>query len=144
MVFVNEAQRACYEQVAEYMRQLYGEQAVGDPERPAFYLRSGSALVSTIVAPLGEHAVVRFESFVVTEVEASYDLFEYLLRSNAHLVHGGFGIDEEHDIFFRVTLLGDTLDKDELEWALGTVAQTSDEYDDEIVSRFGGLRAVDR
>jgi hypothetical protein len=144
MRFEHEAQRTCYERVSRYMRELYGESAAADSARPAFELRRGSAIVASSVGTLEDKALVRVESWVVTDVEPTHELLEFLLRSNDQFPHGGFGLDNDNDVVFRVTLYGDTLDKEELEWAVEAVAHAADDFDDEIVDRFGGLRAVDR
>jgi adenylate cyclase len=143
MRFEDQVLEACYKRVSRYMGELYGD-AAADPERPAFELRRGSAIVTTSVQTLGDTALVRVESWVVTDVEPTHELLEFLLRSNDQFLHGGFGLDGDGDVFFRVTLYGDTLDRPELEWAVEAVAGAADDFDDEIAQRFGGLRAVDR
>jgi hypothetical protein len=57
---------------------------------------------------------------------------------------GAFGMDQENDIFFKHSIAGLTADKSELRAAIMAVANTADEYDDKITSRWGGRRATDR
>jgi Putative bacterial sensory transduction regulator len=144
MQFENDAQRQCYERVKTLMRQMYGEQASVNPDVPQLGITSGSAWVSVAVHPLNENSIVSVLSYVVTEVEPSFELYQYLLRKGHDLLFGAFSVDEQGDIAFSHQLYGDTLDREELEWAIGAVAFTADEQDDEIVKRWGGLRAVDR
>ena len=47
-------------------------------------------------------------------------------------------------LFFSHTLLGDYLDAEELNWAVGAVGFTADRLDDELLPMFGGRRAADR
>ena len=83
-------------------------------------------------------------SFLVTEIDPSEDLDEFLLRANHDLAVAGFGVDGEGDVFYKQTLVGSTLDKHELDVAVNLVLGIADEYDDEIVNRFGGLDARTR
>jgi len=54
------------------------------------------------------------------------------------------GIDENGDIVFEHTIVGSTCDKKELESSVAAVLEVSDDYDDKIVERWGGKRALDR
>jgi hypothetical protein len=81
---------------------------------------------------------------VVTKVELTPDLMKYLLRCNYDMTLGAFGIDDAGDIFFEHTILGSSCDKSELRASVGAIAFVADKYDDEIVGRWGGERAVDR
>ena len=45
---------------------------------------------------------------------------------------------------FEHNLIGSTCDKEELKTSVITVVKLADEYDDEIVARWGGQRALDR
>jgi hypothetical protein len=143
--FANESHRQTYQLVSAYMTELFGESAKRNPDIPAFALFQGSAATHVYVTPLTEdHTVVRVLSWVVTKVQPSYELFAFLLHANHEFVYGGFSVDDENDIAFTISLYGHTLDKEELDWAVRAVAGSSDEYDDEIVNRFGGLKATDR
>ena len=105
----------------------------------------GSAFAVLNVYPWKEDdAVVNTRSYVVTGVELTPDLLYYLLRENDDMRFGAFGIDEDNDIYFEYAIVGSTCDKPELKAAVGAVAATADEYDDLIVERWGGARAVDR
>ncbi len=49
-----------------------------------------------------------------------------------------------NDVFYSHAFLGRKLDPDQLIASLDVVAMVADEYDDRIVSKYGGERAVDR
>jgi len=145
MEFESDAQKACYEVVSDYMTQMFGEMAVQSNEEPGFGLNVGSAVVSLFVRPLGEDSAwIDSRSWVVTGPEKSADLYRYLLSENAKMRLGAFAVDEDGDVVFKYGIVGDALDKSALRAAVLAVAHTADEYDDEIVSRFGGMTATDR
>jgi len=68
---------------------------------------------------------------------------QFLLRKNDDMRFGAFGLDRDMDIFFEHTIVGSTCDKEELRATVMAVLQTADKYDDEIVAKWGGERAVD-
>lgn len=145
MEFETGAQQAAYERAADLMTQMFGEMAWQSSERPEFGMTVGSATVALAVLPLGdEGAWIDSWSWVVTGPDPSEDLYKYLLEQNVDMRFGAFGVDEEGDIIFKYGIIAGSLDKDELRAAVLAVAQTADEYDDEIVQRFGGMTAKDR
>jgi hypothetical protein len=141
MEFQNEAQEACYARVREQMTQLFGEEAQADPNAPSFVLRRGSADVRVAVAALGDEAVVAVFSWVATGVTPSEELYRYLLTENANFVFGGFGLNPDNTVIYQHTIVGDTVDKQQLKASVRAVASAADDYDDQITSRFGGTTA---
>lgn len=145
ITFEHDQHRAIYEKVKGFMREMFGEQAVAFDDSPGFGIQHGSAFITVFVVPWGnDDAYVTARSYVVTGAEPSKELYEFLLKANWNMRFGAFGIDDENDIFFGDSIVGSTLDKEELRTLVYAVAGTADDSDDEIVSRFGGLRAVDR
>ncbi|MDQ3760487.1 MAG: YbjN domain-containing protein [Actinomycetota bacterium] len=144
MKFKHASQRRTYGLVSAYLSELVGAAIVRNSERPVFNIVKGSAIISVGVLPRENHSVVMVQSWVVTRIESSMELYHFLLRLNNDLLYGAFSIDDANDISFRACLYGDTLDQEELSMAIAAVALTADEYDDEIIARFGGLSAKDR
>lgn len=145
MEFKTEAQRASYERIARWMKELFGEFAEHDSGAPMFSIVVGSALTQVFVSAWNDDdAVITVRSYVVSDVEVTNELAIFLLEQNSRMRFGAFGLDEDHDIFFQHNIVGSTCDKNELKASVLAVANTADDFDDEIVSRFGGLRAVDR
>lgn len=147
MEFAHEAHRESYELVKSYVEDLFGDDVEPDLERPAFRLSGGSALATIAVRPWREwSATVETYSWVVTDVEPSEELCLFLLEENAELLFGAFGLRDRDTVIFKHSVVGDRdkLDRAELESSVRAVITMADEYDDEIVERFGGLRAVDR
>jgi len=74
------------------------------------------------------------------QVPPSPELFKYVATNNGYRF-GRLCATEKDDgvlISFSHNLLGDFLDLEELRWAVGAVAVTADEIDDEIKNKFGG------
>ena len=122
-----------------HLRELAAE-VMTDPDGD-FVIPQGSTL--TFVRPLDWRdgkTVVRVWAVTNTGLgHAGPELAKYLVTENAKLVFGGFALDREKGLVgFGQTLLGDYLQRKELETAIGAVASTADEYDDKIKARFGG------
>ena len=145
MEFKTNAQKACYEKLATWMKELFGEFAMPHPEAPFFGVTVGSALAQTGVYPMGpEDASIATRAYVVTDIETTPELTKYLLLKNNDMRFGGFGMDGDGDIFFQHSIVGSSCDKNELRASVMAVLMTADQLDDEIVSRWGGKRALDK
>ena len=145
MKFKSKAHEEVYENVKTYMLELFGEMARPRSEKPIFLLPVGSTLNHIGVLPWGDDdAVVCVRAYVVTGADLNEDLLMYLLRKNDSMRFGAFGVDGDGDIFFEHTIVGSTLDKEELRATTLAVGTTADRYDEEIVGRWGGMRALDR
>ncbi|HZS03013.1 MAG TPA: YbjN domain-containing protein [Chloroflexota bacterium] len=147
MDFVNDAQKRIYEKIAPWMKELFGELAVAREDTPAFYVHipGASAIVQTIVWPWGDDdGTIRTLSWVVTGADLTPECLRFLLQENADMRFGAFGVDREGDIFFAHSIVGSTCDKAELRASVLAVAATADQYDDKIVERWGGQRAIDQ
>ncbi|OIP68563.1 T3SS (YopN, CesT) and YbjN peptide-binding chaperone 1 [Planktothrix paucivesiculata] len=145
MQFQSAIQEACYNKVATWMRELYGKFPCAREDVPGLAMVMGSALVEVFVFPWEkDDAIINARSYVVTDVELSPDLLHFLLRENYIMRFGAFGIDEQGDIIFEHTIVGSTCDKLELEASVNAVLEIADDYDDKIVERWGGRRALDR
>jgi hypothetical protein len=105
----------------------------------------GSARVFVDVRPfLGESTVVRVASPVLSRVELSDALaLRALELADASLIGRFSYLGERKELWLEHTLLGDALDPDELELAVGTIARIADGEDDELAAAFGGLRYAD-
>lgn len=145
MEFKHDAQKAIYGKVAGMLKEVFGEMARPREDGPAFTVHYGSAFVNVSVDAWGDDdAVVTARSWVVTEVEMVPELMHFLLRENNDFRFGAFGIDDDEDIFFEHAIVGSTCQKEELKASIMAVLRTADDYDDQITSRWGGLKASDR
>jgi hypothetical protein len=148
--FETDAQRACYEKVRQWLTEAFGPTVRARENAPVFDVAvnlalGGSALAHVSVQPWGEDdATVVVRAYVVTDVEITPELMHFLLRENNIMRYGAFGLDKDDDIFFEHSIVGSTLDKEELMASVMAVLQTADKYDDQIRQRWGGRRALDR
>lgn len=72
-------------------------------------------------------------------VEADPELGLFLAEANFRLVFGRFALDVENGVvWFGQNLLGEGFTDEELAFVVRMVATTSDTFDEEITSRFGG------
>jgi len=141
----SDPQQKTYEKADSYLKEIFGEMVNHFPDAPAMAVSKGTAFCTVAVYPWGDDdASITVRSYVVTGVEKTPDLMEFLLKENAKMRFGAFGLDDENDVFFEHTIVGSSCDKTELRASVLAVLSTADTYDDQIVQRFGGLRAVDR
>ena len=145
MRFDTPAQKTCYDKILPLMREMFGDFAGQRQEIPEFGVLVGSAFAQTAIYPFGEEeSVISTRAYVVTGADLTADLMHFLLRENDRMTFGAFGIDEEGDIFFEHSILGSTCDPEELRSSVSSVVLIADEYDDLIVEKWGGQRAIDR
>ena len=144
MNFLSEAQEQCYQRFKGWMDKLFGHIPWETLDEPGFGLFMGSAWVEVHIYPWKEDAVINIRSTVATGTSLTPDLLNYLLRENAVLRFGAFSINQQGDVLFEHTIVGSTCDPKELETSVIAVLKTADDYDDPIVSRWGGKRAIDQ
>ena len=145
MQFDSEAQEEAYNKILPWMQEMFGDFVGKRMEIPEFGVRVGSAFAQTAIYPMGEDdSVISTRAYVVTGAELTPDLMHFLLRENDRMTFGAFGVDQDGDIFFEHTIVGSTCDQPELKTSVSSVALIADEYDDLIVEKWGGQRAIDR
>lgn len=145
MNFDTEVQRECYERILPWLKELFGNSVLRRGDRPVLGVTQGSAFAQVGVFAWGdEDAIITTRSYVVEGAELAPDLMEYLLKENGGMHFGAFGLDDEGDIFFEHSIVGSTCDRRELQASVTAVLKTADDYDDRIVKRWGGNRALDQ
>ncbi|ELS31749.1 hypothetical protein Pse7429DRAFT_2855 [Pseudanabaena biceps PCC 7429] len=143
--FQTAAQEACYEKVVTWMQEIFGKCPCARQDIPGLGVFMGSALVEVLIFPWDEDdAVINTRSYVVVGAALTPDLIRYLLEENAKMIFGAFGISPDNEILFEHSIVGSTCDIKELEASVKAVMEIADEYDDKIVQRWGGKRALDR
>lgn len=104
----------------------------------------GSSSVSIVVRPYTEtDSIVELTAQIVSEATISQELLHWLLRKNAELHFGSFGLLFDDTIIFTYTLPGSVVTATALEAAITSVAVIADHYDDEILKMAGGRRVAD-
>jgi hypothetical protein len=72
----------------------------------------------------------------------------YLLTYNLRLILGGFGLsvgeDGKGSVVLTHTILGDSMDREELYGSVSAIARVADDLDDQIVTAFGGKTTLDK
>lgn len=141
--FDSEVQAATHEKVKGMLTEIFGEMLIVRDDTPMFGISMGTAFAQVLVAPWGDDdAVVVTRAYVVHNIEIGGPLSIFLLKANGTMRFGAFGADDD-SVFFQHTILGTTLDKGELRASVIAVVRTADDYDDQLVSQFGGQRALD-
>lgn len=143
--FQTTAQETCYEKVVTWVQEIFGKYPCARQDIPGLGMFVGSALVEVLVFPWDTNdAIINTRSYVVVGAELKPDLMRYLLEENAKMIFGAFGISQDSEILFEHSIVGSTCDAKELEASVKAVMEIADEYDDKIVARWGGKRALDR
>lgn len=145
MEFETEAQEECYQKVKQWMYELFGEiNVIDNDDFPLLSTTRGSTMVHVSVYPwVEDNPIINISSWVVKEPELCPELMEYMLHKNYEAAFASFCLNDENAISLEHTILGSTVDKEELKASVVNVAILADEYDDEIVERWGGQRVLD-
>jgi len=109
-----------------------------------YTITRGSTQVMIIVRPFTDKETsVECISQVVTGAKITPEIMNFLLRKNAELHFGAFGLYFDNTITYSHAIAGTQLDDNELVTTLNAVAVIADHYDDKIVDIAGGKRATD-
>ena len=136
--FHTQCQEEVYRQVKSYLDELVDEH-FDDAEHCDFYLKYGSTVLEISIDPYEEDdAVIEVLAFCVQGAEPSFDLMQELLRLNSQLRIGAFSM-VDRDIFFSHSFLGRRLQGEQLIASLNAVANISDDFDERLVAKYGGV-----
>ncbi len=111
-----------------------------------YVIKQGSAYVMLSIVPWGkDKAMIRYTAQLVKGIKMEAPLALQLLELNGFLRFGAFAWDPSTEtVLFTHTILGGTtLDPEELVATLHDVALIADEYDDKLMSKYGGQRMLD-
>jgi len=143
MQFENEHHRETHERVERYLGELF-EDTTYDPENGHFYVGYGSTVLEISVEAYGpEETILQVTAYCAQGVRLEEDLLLGLLELNHALPVGAFSLVGQ-DIFYSQSVLGKTLERNDLLGTIAAVATITDDYDDKIVARYGGQTALDR
>ncbi|HEX8090977.1 MAG TPA: YbjN domain-containing protein [Blastocatellia bacterium] len=148
MEFKTGAHKAAYEKTRDFLHTLFGEVNVKTMD-DTFVLQEGSTFVYTRTFPIGDKkSGVEIFSYVVVDVEVTEELMRYLLTYNLRLMLGAFGLSigegAKGAVLLSHTVLGDSMDREELYASVTAIARVADDLDDHIVASFGGKTALDK
>ncbi|MBF2046818.1 MAG: T3SS (YopN, CesT) and YbjN peptide-binding chaperone 1 [Leptolyngbya sp. IPPAS B-1204] len=152
--FTNPIQALTYRKVEDYLTTsiLFRDALQVVTNQPSFYVTYGSALISVEVLAWDVHpwesgdlAIVKACSCVTVDSQVNAELMHYLLLENSRMRFGAFQLGNANEILFAHSVLGgENMDLMELQTCILSVVTIADTYDDIIVEKFGGQRAVDR
>ena len=141
--FHTQCQEEVYRQVKSYLDELVDEH-FDDADHCDFYLKYGSTVLEISIDPYEEDdAVVEVLAFCVQGVDPTFELMQELLKLNSEVPLGGFSMLGK-DVFFSHSFLGRRLRPEQLIASLDSVASISDDYDEHLVSKYGGETALER
>ena len=148
MEFKTAAHEKVYEKTRGYLHALFGEVNVKVMD-DTFVLQEGSTFVYVRVFPIGEKkAGVEVFAYVVVDVEVTDQLMRYLLTYNLRLILGAFGLargeGNKGTVLLTHTILGDSMDREELYGSVSAIARVADDLDEKITTAFGGRTALDK
>jgi len=110
----------------------------------AFTVSQGSAVISIFLRPWHENDIaVTFTSQLVTGAKVDDKLMDWLLKKNAQINFGAFGLLFDNTVVYTYTLPGFDLSDGELTKTLATIATIADHYDGEIVELAGGQLGIE-
>ena len=140
--FHTKSQEEVYRAVKSHLDDLV-EEHFDDAEHCDFYLKYGSTVLEISIEPYeDDDAVVEILAFCVQDVEPSHELMRELLQLNSEVALGAFSL-VGRDVFYSHSFLGRRLQAEQLIASLEIVATISDEYDEQIVQKYGGVTALD-
>ena len=115
-------------------------------------IRGESTAVFIRCAHLGDQSdeggpsVVRIFAPILQDVAPTPELFEFVATHSDDWIFGHLWVhlkDGSATIQLAHRLLGDYLDAEEIRWATLAMLNTADKIDDELKSRFGGMRFIE-
>ncbi len=113
-------------------------------EEGQYVINRGSTQVMVLVRPFTEKdTAVECIANVVAGANITSEIMKFLLRKNAEIHFGSFGLLFDDTITFSHCITGTNLDFNELIVSVNSVAIIADYYDDEIVKIAGGKRSAD-
>lgn len=140
--FHSHCQEDVYKRVRTFLDELVDEH-YDDAEHCDFYVKFGSTLLEISIAPFEEdNAVIEVLAYCVQNVEPTFELMQQLLELNADIPLGAFSL-VGRNVYFSHSFLGRKLQAEQFIASLNSVASLADDYDDQIVQRFGGETALE-
>jgi hypothetical protein len=148
MEFKSDAHKRAFEKTRDYLHALFGEVNVKLME-DTFVLQEGTTFVYARPFAIGDKkSGVEVFSYVTVDVDVTEELMRYLLTYNLRLILGGFGLsigdDGKAAVILTHTILGDTMEREELYGSVSAIARVADELDEQMAAAFGGTTALSK
>lgn len=137
-----ELMQATAEKVEKMLNKHFPEHIKFDNN--SWTISRGSTQVMIIIRPFTyNETCVECMANVVNGANITPELLRFLLRKNAELHFGSFGLLFDDTITFSHSIAGMNLDDSEFINSLNSIAVIADFYDDQIVEIAGGKRSID-
>ena len=114
-----------------------------------FSFQQGSTRVRIAAFPLeNDSSIILIEAPLLMGVTPSPELYRYVATHSANTLFGYLRVHESEDglealLLLSASLLGDKLDREELQSTVTCVALGADDLDDKLQDRFGGTKWYD-
>jgi len=107
-----------------------------------YTFRHGSSRIYVKVGQLNDdYSYVKVFSPTNFKISASEEFYKYIALEANNYIFTRLSVQNQNDgnvVILSYTMLGEFLDPDELRLAIGMVANTADDIDNEIQDKFGG------
>jgi hypothetical protein len=121
-----------YKKIDGYIKELFHEDEIIKID-DMYSFSFGTVSVNILVRPWhSEDVLVDVFSYLAEEVELSKGQLDELLRLNATIPFGSFGLSMENSVKFSYTLAGKNLDMNEFSAAVQNIAAIADQYDEQF------------
>jgi type III secretion system-like peptide-binding chaperone len=113
--FASEGHRETYGRILRFAREIFEDHVLADPDTPGMLVARGSIALRIVVNPIAIHStIVEITGPPLRGVAHSPGLLEFLLKANARVPFGAFVMAGDGRLALRGTLIGDTVDLEEL------------------------------
>lgn len=121
-----------YSKIDQYVKDLFHEDEVIKID-DMYSFSFGTVTVNMLVRPWhSEDVLVDVFSYLAEDVDLSKAQLDELLRMNATIPFGSFGLSMENSVKFSYTLAGKNLDMNEFSAAVQNIAAIADQYDEQF------------
>ena len=124
---------ATYAKIDGYIKDMFHEEEIIKID-DLYSFSFGTVSVNIIVRPWhSEDVLVDVFSYLAEDVELDREQLDTLLRMNATIPFGSFGLAMENTVKFSYTLAGKNMDLNEFSAAVQNIAAIADQYDEQFV-----------
>lgn len=125
---------ATKKKVDGFMKEMFSEDEIIQLD-DIYSFSFGSISVNVEVRPWhSDDVLVEVYSYLADDMDLSHDQLEELMRLNARMPFGAFGLSLEDALKFSYSLAGKNLDLNEISAAIQNVAVIADQYDEQFAN----------
>jgi uncharacterized protein YjfI (DUF2170 family) len=118
------------EKIDSYLHELFHDDEIIHID-DMYTFSFGTVSVNIVVIPWhADDVLVEVFSYLADEVNLDQEMLEEMLRLNATIPFGSFGLSMENSVKFSYALAGKNMDLNEFSAAVQNVAAIADQYDE--------------